>query len=142
MSDVISKKWIGDITSVDETSVEVHAVFAYALRQEGLDELIEQRNPGGVGWEPDSDEAPVLLVMLDNGPQMTSGSTREFMALCWLATHYGRPGIRPGSSRCSVISKPSNHASNSSKTSTFYALNSTCNAPTTTPSGYTPVLAM
>jgi transposase InsO family protein len=22
---------------------------------------------------------------------MTSGSTREFMALCWLATHYGRP---------------------------------------------------
>lgn len=40
---------------------------------------------------PDS-EVPVLLVMSDNGRQMTSGSTREFMALCGLATHFGRRG--------------------------------------------------
>lgn len=91
ISDVISRKWIADITSADETSIEVQAVFNRALRTEGLDNEIEARNPHGVAWNPDSDEVPVLLVMSDNGPQMTSGSTREFMALCWLATHYGRP---------------------------------------------------
>ena len=92
ISDVISRKWIADITSVDETSIEVQAVFNRALRVEGLDTLIEARNPDGVPWDPDNDELPVLLVMSDNGPQMSSGSTREFMALCWLATHFGRPG--------------------------------------------------
>ena len=30
--------------------------------------------------------------MSDNGAQMRSGSTREFMALHAIATHYGRPG--------------------------------------------------
>ena len=30
--------------------------------------------------------------MSDNGPQMISGSTREFMALCSIAQHFGRPG--------------------------------------------------
>ena len=92
ISDVISRKWIADITSADETSTEVQAVFNRALRAEGLDEVLNERNPDGIAWNPDSDELPVLLVMSDNGPQMSSGSTREFMALCWLATHYGRPG--------------------------------------------------
>ena len=63
-----------------------------ALRAERLDDVIEERNPQSTQWDPDSDAVPVLLVMSDNGPQMTSGATREFMALCWLATHYGRPG--------------------------------------------------
>lgn len=45
ISDVISRKWIADITSTDETSIEVQAVFGRALRAEGLDELIDQRNP-------------------------------------------------------------------------------------------------
>lgn len=92
ISDVISKKWIAEITSADETSIEVQAVFNRALRSESLDTVIDERNPDGIAWDPDSDEVPVLLVMSDNGPQMTSGSTREFMALCWLATHFGRPG--------------------------------------------------
>ena len=92
ISDVVSRKWIADVTSADETSIEVQAVFNRALRVEGLDAVIEQRNPQGTPWDPDCDEAPVLLVMSDNGPQMSSGTTREFMALCWLATHYGRPG--------------------------------------------------
>ena len=92
ISDVVSRKWIADVTSPDETSIEVHAVFNRALRVEGLDAVIEQRNPQGTPWDPDCDEAPVLLVMSDNGPQMNSGTTREFMALCWLATHYRRPG--------------------------------------------------
>lgn len=92
ISDVISRKWIADITSADETSIEVQAVFNRALRAERLDEQIEARNPDGIAWDPDNEHLPVLLVMSDNGPQMSSGSTREFMALCWLATHFGRPG--------------------------------------------------
>lgn len=92
ISDVISRKWIADITSLDETSIEVQAVFNRGLRAEGLDALIDERNPDAIAWDPDSDDIPVLLVMSDNGPQMSSGSTREFMALAWLATHYGRPG--------------------------------------------------
>ena len=67
-------------------------MFHRALIAEGLDELIEAANPEGTAWDPESDDTPVLLVMSDNGPQMTSGSTKEFMALAWLATHYGRPG--------------------------------------------------
>ena len=35
---------------------------------------------------------PVLLAVSDNGPQMTSCSTREFMAMCAIAQHFGRPG--------------------------------------------------
>jgi putative transposase len=30
-----------------------------------------------------------------NGPQMTSGSTGEFMALCAIHQHFGRPGTPP-----------------------------------------------
>ncbi|CAN5227237.1 hypothetical protein BH09ACT12_BH09ACT12_04230 [soil metagenome] len=34
----------------------------------------------------------MLLIVSDNGPQMRSGSTAEFMAMCALAQHFGRPG--------------------------------------------------
>ena len=37
----------------------------------------------------------MLLALSDNGPQMTSGSTREFMALCAIHQHFGRPGTPP-----------------------------------------------
>ena len=67
-------------------------MFNRALRTEDLDTLIEARNPDGVAWDSDNEQLPVLLVMSDNGPQMSSGTTREFMALRWLATHFGRPG--------------------------------------------------
>lgn len=91
ISDVITRKWIASITSTDETSTEIQAVFNRALRVEGLFDEIDERNPKSIPWDPGSGELPVLLVMSDNGPQMTSGTTREFMALSWLATHYGRP---------------------------------------------------
>ena len=91
---MITRKWIAHITSADEISIEVQAVFNRALKLEGIDEIIDEVNPNSVQFDPDNanGDLPVLLVMSDNGPQMTSGSTREFMALCWLATHYGRPG--------------------------------------------------
>jgi hypothetical protein len=40
----------------------------------------------------DDPARPILLAVSDNGPQMTSGSTREFMATCAIAQHFGRPG--------------------------------------------------
>ena len=40
----------------------------------------------------DDPARPILLAVSDNGPQMTSGSTREFMAMCAIAQHFGRPG--------------------------------------------------
>jgi transposase InsO family protein len=33
----------------------------------------------------------ILLALSDNGPQMTSGSSREFMVLCAIAQHFGWP---------------------------------------------------
>ena len=51
ISDVVSRKWIADVTSADETSIEVQAVFNRALRVEGLDAVIEQRNPQGTPWD-------------------------------------------------------------------------------------------
>src|SRR6266508_2243456 len=40
----------------------------------------------------DDPARPVLLALSDNGAQMTSGSTREFMAVCAIVQHFGRPG--------------------------------------------------
>jgi putative transposase len=37
------------------------------------------------------DPARPLLAVSDNGPQMTSESTREFLALCSIVQHFGRP---------------------------------------------------
>jgi hypothetical protein len=35
---------------------------------------------------------PVLIAMSDNGPQMRSHSTKEFMAACAIMQRFGRPG--------------------------------------------------
>ena len=44
------------------------------------------------GPTADDEGRPILLAMSDNGPQITSGSTREFMALHAIPVHFGRPG--------------------------------------------------
>ena len=109
ISDVISRKWIADISSVDETSVQVQAVFNRALRVEGLFEEIDEGNPNAVPYDPDDDELPVLLVMSDNGPQMTSGQ-HESSWLCVgsppITAGHPPQQIKHGSSRSSVTSKP------------------------------------
>jgi hypothetical protein len=47
---------------------------------------------GLVDINVDDEHRPIMLAVSDNGPQMTSGSTREFIALCAIAQHFGRPG--------------------------------------------------
>jgi transposase InsO family protein len=90
--DLVSRKWIDTLLCPEATHVQVQALFTRALEREGLlDQILTLIDE----LAPDADPAelqPVLLSVSDNGAQMTSGSTREFMALHAIATHYGRPG--------------------------------------------------
>jgi putative transposase len=92
VEDLVSRKWIADIVSAEETSTQVEIVFTDALAAEGLLARVEARADGLIDPTVDDPARPILLAISDNGPQMTSGSTREFMALCAIAQHFGRPG--------------------------------------------------
>lgn len=93
VEDLVSRKWLSTICSVEETHTQVELGFTAALQAEGLFEQIDKRHGDGrVDVTVDDDARPILLAVSDNGPQMTSGSTREFMALCAIAQHFGRPG--------------------------------------------------
>ena len=87
--DLVSRKWITTllVPRGRGESEHVQAIYTRALEAEGLLDHIEQRMIA-----PNADELlPVLLAVSDNGPQMISGTTREFMALHALAMHTGRP---------------------------------------------------
>ena len=91
--DLVSRKWLTEIVSVEETSTQVELAFTAALEAEGLLELVEARHADGrVDLGVDDQTRPILLAVSDNGPQMISGSTREFLAMCAIAQHFGRPG--------------------------------------------------
>ena len=94
--DLVTRKWITGLVSIEETSTQVQVVFIDALELEGLLELVEARQDAPARDLPfpaaQDVQAPVLLAVSDNGPQMTSCSTREFMAMCAIAQHFGRPG--------------------------------------------------
>jgi transposase InsO family protein len=91
IEDMVSRKWIDTIVSSEETSTQIQVLFTNALEREGLLDDIEARLDGLVPIDVDDEHRPILLAISDNGPQMTSGSTREFMALCAIAQHFGRP---------------------------------------------------
>ncbi len=92
--DLVSRKWIDTMLCPEATSIQVQALFTRALEREGLlDQILALVDELGAGAGADAAELqPILLSVSDNGAQMTSGSTREFMALHAIATHYGRPG--------------------------------------------------
>ena len=93
IEDLVSRKWITHVVSSEETSTQVQLGFTEALELEGLMGAIEDRHRARLVDPTVDDEArPILLAVSDNGPQMTSGSTREFMAMCVIAQHFGRPG--------------------------------------------------
>lgn len=95
--DVVSRKWLATVVSAEETATQIEVCFTAALAETGLDELLDARlldqlRTGQI--DPDEVEAeavPVLLAMSDNGPQMRSHSTREFMAACAIMRRFGRP---------------------------------------------------
>jgi putative transposase len=90
--DLVTRKWLTTVVSAEETSTQVQVAFIEALEAEGLMERVEARVDGTVDLSVDDPSRPILLAVSDNGPQMRSGSTREFMALCAIAQHFGRPG--------------------------------------------------
>ncbi len=85
VEDLISRKWLAEIVSAEETSTQIEIVFTDALAAEGILACVEARADGLVDPKVDDEARPVLLAVSDNGPQMTSGSNREFMALCAIA---------------------------------------------------------
>lgn len=86
--DMVSRKWIDTLVSVEETSTQVRVVFERALAAEGLVELI---TPERLDLAADDPARPILLAVSDNGPQMTSDATKAFMAAMAVAQHHGRP---------------------------------------------------
>lgn len=114
--DLVSRKWVDTLISLEETSTQVKVLFEHALTVEGLIELV---TPERLDLAADDPARPILLAVSDNGPQMTSGATREFMALMAVMQHHGRPTprpTRPGSSRCSVTSRANGRTSKRSPT--------------------------
>jgi transposase InsO family protein len=92
IEDLVSRKWLTEVASVEETSVQVELGFTDALERERLLERVDARHGDGrIDLTIDDETRPILLAVSDNGPQMTSGSTREFLALCAIAQHFGRP---------------------------------------------------
>ncbi len=99
--DVVSRRWLATLVSAEETSAQIEVAFTSALTEEGLTERIDARllarlrtgqaSPADLDG-PDADGVPVLIAMSDNGPQMRSHSTREFMAACAIMQRFGRPG--------------------------------------------------
>ena len=87
--DVVSRRWIDTLVSIEETSTQVRVLFESALAAEGLTEMI---TPERVEAFATDASGPILLAASDNGPQMTSKATREFFAALAVAQRLGRPG--------------------------------------------------
>lgn len=89
--DLVSRKWLDTLFVPHQRgdSTHVTALYTGALEAEGLLGEAERRMVA-----PNADESlPILLAVSDGGPQMVSGTTREWMALHSLALHIGRPGV-------------------------------------------------
>jgi len=93
IDDLVSRKWLTEVVSVEETSTQLELGFTQALQAEGLGEFIDARQHRqlGVDAKQNDETKPILLAVSDNGPQIRSGSTREFLALCAIAQHFGGP---------------------------------------------------
>jgi putative transposase len=99
--DLVTRKWLAEVVSNEETSAQVELGFERAITAEDLERLIAERLAEIEAYElahpdepdPGQDRPPlVLLAMSDNGPQMRSDSTAEYMAAVAFGQHFGRPG--------------------------------------------------
>ena len=139
--DVVSRRWIETLVSVEETSTQVQVLFDQALIAEGLADLL---TPERLDLAVDDPARPILLACSDNGPQMTSKATREFLAGLAIAQRLAARTprrTRRGSRASSGTSKRSGRTSNSSATRPCSTSNSNESAPSTTAHGCTPASA-
>jgi putative transposase len=103
--DIVSRRWIGTVLSAEETSTQVEVAFTEALQAEDLWEAADERATDALraalaSGDRDTVDAvigdgqlPLLLAISDNGPQMRSHTTREFLAGVAIAQQFGRPGV-------------------------------------------------
>ena len=95
IEDLVSRKWISDVTSSEETYTQVQLAFELGLKAEGLWDqaltLAKQQGLSHPDMEGENETIPLLLAVSDNGPQMRHGKTRAFMATVAIAQHFGRP---------------------------------------------------
>ncbi len=101
--DIVSRKWITTVCSAEESSTQVEVAFTDALEAENLwadadaratDALVSALASGDRGKAASvigDGQLPLLLAISDNGPQMRSHTTREFLAGVAIATQFGRP---------------------------------------------------
>ena len=101
--DIVSRKWITSLVSVEETSTQIEVAFTAALEAEDLLAAADERATAALRaalLSGDRDKVtsltvdgqlPLLLAISDNGPQMRSHSTREFLAGVAIAQQFGRP---------------------------------------------------
>jgi transposase InsO family protein len=96
VEDMVSRYCLSLGLYPEETSTQVELAFIDALAADGKDWLLEDpdfRQSLACGEIPDNDDrVPVLCAVSDNGPQMTSSQTAQFMAIARIAQHFGRPG--------------------------------------------------
>jgi len=92
IEDLVSRKWISHVVSVEETHTQVQVAFTAALHAEALYETaLERAGTGRVDPDIDDGLSPILLAVSDNGSQMIARDTRKFMAMLAIAQHFGRP---------------------------------------------------
>ena len=101
--DVVSRKWLTTLVSAEESSTQVEVAFTAALDAEGLlapagRHASQRLRAALAGGDADTlaelaaaGDLPLLLAISDNGPQMRSLTTREFMAALAIAQQFGRP---------------------------------------------------
>lgn len=86
--DMVSRRWITTLVSVEESATQVKVIFEHALETEGLLELLTDQR---LDLAVDDPARPILLAVSDNGPPMAAADTRAFMTLMAIAQHRGRP---------------------------------------------------
>jgi putative transposase len=101
--DVVSRRWITTLVCAEESSIQVEVAFTAALAAEDLLEVADARatealraallsgDRDAVVQLTEGGVVPLLLAIPDNGPQMRSISTREFLAGVAIAQQFGRP---------------------------------------------------
>ncbi len=92
IEDLVSRKWLTHLVSVEETHTQVQNAFTAALEAEGLlEDALARADTGRVDPDRGDGLSPILLAVSDNGSQMISRDTRTFMTLLAIAQHFGRP---------------------------------------------------
>jgi len=87
IEDLVSRKWLTELASVEETSTQVELAFTDALAAEGLLDRVDARHHDGrVDLTTDDESRPILLAVSDNGAVRDRPALRP-------PAHPDRPGL-------------------------------------------------